>query len=300
LNLQGTSRLVIAIEWPWNPLRIEQRIGRVHRLGQSRRVHAIHLTARESYEQTVVARVLWRAARAASDLNQPFDETERRVAAAVLGAAAIGVPREAPPHTWPQSAVDSTSEAARVDPETEAARVAGRRRFAAVGRPSGTHATVWAPPRRGTGGARVGVVVEVRRADSRGLGSSQIVAVDVTLTAAPQNRRQWRSVCRRLVDDPRVRDAALAVPCDVAQDRWAALRTRLGRLRTIRHAERSPATQASLFDRRAVRAAESLESVRAHWDEWQSRLEARVQPFPETPTIVTRVLAILPFEVTRS
>ena len=49
LNLQAASRLVITLEWPWSPLRIEQRVGRVHRLGQTRTVHAIHLTARQSY-----------------------------------------------------------------------------------------------------------------------------------------------------------------------------------------------------------------------------------------------------------
>jgi superfamily II DNA or RNA helicase len=290
LNLQGPSRLVISMEWPWNPLRIEQRIGRVHRLGQSRRVHAIHLTAHESYEQTVIARVLRRAARASADLTQTFDETERMVTAEVLGVAIAEGSKDSPPTSVPQSGVDT---------ESEAARVAHLRRFAAVGRSSRTHATVWALPRRGTGGARVVAIIEVRRADAPGLWSSEIVAVDVTLTTAPLNRRAWRSVCRRLVDDPRVREAALAVPRASDADRWAALRLRLARLRVIRHAERGPFTQPSLFDRRSIREAENRAGVRARWDEWQARLEARVQPSRRTPAVATRVLAILPLEAGR-
>jgi superfamily II DNA or RNA helicase len=66
LNLHARCRLVINIEVPWTPLRLEQRIGRVDRLGQTRRVHAVHLVHRDSYEGTVVARLERRRARAAS------------------------------------------------------------------------------------------------------------------------------------------------------------------------------------------------------------------------------------------
>jgi hypothetical protein len=253
-------------------------------------VHAFHLTARESYEQTVVARVLCRAARAASDLTRPFDEAERMVTAEVLGVATVRASSDAPPEPSQRSEVDTAS---------EASRLTRLRRFAAVGRPSSRQAAIWAPPRRGAGSARAVVVVEVQRADSGGLLSSQVVGIDVTLTAPPPNRRAWRSVCRRLVDDPRVREAAIAVPGNVHEDRWATLRTRLAQLRALRHAERGPATQPSLFDRRALRAAEGRKNVRARWDEWQARLEGRVQPPHEPPLVATRVLAILPLEVSR-
>jgi hypothetical protein len=36
---------------PWNPLRIEQRIGRVHRLGQEREVHVVNLWALDTVEE---------------------------------------------------------------------------------------------------------------------------------------------------------------------------------------------------------------------------------------------------------
>jgi len=63
LNLQGRCRLVINFELPWNPARLEQRIGRIDRIGQRRPVHAITLTARDTAEQVVVATLVRRLAR---------------------------------------------------------------------------------------------------------------------------------------------------------------------------------------------------------------------------------------------
>src|SRR5213596_4049017 len=48
-NLQF-ARTVVNYDLPWNPLRIEQRIGRVHRLGQEREVHVVNLWAQETVE----------------------------------------------------------------------------------------------------------------------------------------------------------------------------------------------------------------------------------------------------------
>jgi len=39
---------------PWNPLRIEQRIGRVHRLGQEREVHVVNLWAEDTVEEYLI------------------------------------------------------------------------------------------------------------------------------------------------------------------------------------------------------------------------------------------------------
>jgi superfamily II DNA or RNA helicase/predicted nucleic acid-binding Zn finger protein len=52
LNLQAASA-VVNFEPPWNPARLEQRIGRVHRLGQARPVHVIHMLTTESIEERV-------------------------------------------------------------------------------------------------------------------------------------------------------------------------------------------------------------------------------------------------------
>ncbi len=52
LNLQAASA-VINLEPPWNPARLEQRIGRVHRMGQTRPVQVIHLLTENSIEERV-------------------------------------------------------------------------------------------------------------------------------------------------------------------------------------------------------------------------------------------------------
>jgi superfamily II DNA or RNA helicase len=57
LNLHRRCRLVIDYELPWTPRRLEQRVGRVDRLGQDRRVHAIHFMAAGTAEADVLGRL---------------------------------------------------------------------------------------------------------------------------------------------------------------------------------------------------------------------------------------------------
>jgi hypothetical protein len=54
LNLQFASTL-INLEYPWNPAVLEQRIARVHRLGQREPVHVILLVAENSIETRIEA-----------------------------------------------------------------------------------------------------------------------------------------------------------------------------------------------------------------------------------------------------
>jgi len=52
LNLQAATA-VVNFEPPWNPARLEQRIGRVHRMGQLQPVQVIHLLTEKSIEERV-------------------------------------------------------------------------------------------------------------------------------------------------------------------------------------------------------------------------------------------------------
>jgi SNF2 family DNA or RNA helicase len=52
-NLQF-CRIVINYDLPWNPMRVEQRIGRVHRLGQAHPVRVVNLVARGTIEAYVL------------------------------------------------------------------------------------------------------------------------------------------------------------------------------------------------------------------------------------------------------
>lgn len=73
LNLQHRCRLVVNLELPWNPMRLEQRIGRVDRIGQTRAVHAINLIADATAESDLLARLVRRLGRARAAIG-PIDD----------------------------------------------------------------------------------------------------------------------------------------------------------------------------------------------------------------------------------
>ena len=53
LNLQ-TADTVVNLELPWNPAVLEQRIARVHRMGQSRPVRVVNFVTRGTIEEKVL------------------------------------------------------------------------------------------------------------------------------------------------------------------------------------------------------------------------------------------------------
>ena len=89
LNLHERCRIVVNLELPWNPMRLEQRIGRVDRIGQQRTVHALHLIARDTGESKILSRLRERVARAQSDIGagDPLGarDDEREAARVVIG-----------------------------------------------------------------------------------------------------------------------------------------------------------------------------------------------------------------------
>jgi superfamily II DNA or RNA helicase len=89
LNLHQHCRIVVHYELPWHPARLEQRAGRVDRIGQSKRVHEIALVAASTAERLVIAPLTIRALRGRASGCTPLAEslTESRVAEAVMGGA---------------------------------------------------------------------------------------------------------------------------------------------------------------------------------------------------------------------
>jgi hypothetical protein len=84
LNLQAASA-VVNFEPPWNPARLEQRIGRVHRMGQSRPVQVIHLLTTGSIEERV-----WETLRLKKSLFAGvFDSTASEISFAALGRKSV-------------------------------------------------------------------------------------------------------------------------------------------------------------------------------------------------------------------
>jgi hypothetical protein len=141
LNLHQRCRLVINLELPWTPVRLEQRIGRVERLGQQRRVHAVHLLAANTCEEESVAVLLARMRRVAGVLGgMRAAACEEEIASATVsdedGKADLKVrlydpsPVDVSPVTLPHGVVIGDLRSAASD---EAARLEHVRRLVSVG-----------------------------------------------------------------------------------------------------------------------------------------------------------------------
>lgn len=102
LNLHQRCRLVVSYELPWNPARLEQRIGRVDRIGQRRTVHALTLTARDTAEDLVIRNLARRLSRVVAVFG-PADRlgafiSDTRIAAIVIGGDPDFSDQDAVPH----------------------------------------------------------------------------------------------------------------------------------------------------------------------------------------------------------
>lgn len=53
INLQFCNQ-IINFDMPWNPMRVEQRIGRVHRLGQTKDVHIYNFATKDTIEEHII------------------------------------------------------------------------------------------------------------------------------------------------------------------------------------------------------------------------------------------------------
>jgi superfamily II DNA or RNA helicase len=76
LNLQHRCRLVVNLEVPWTPTRLEQRVGRVDRFGQRRRVHAVQLVAAGSSEEAGIGNLVDRSGRILAALDTVRNESK--------------------------------------------------------------------------------------------------------------------------------------------------------------------------------------------------------------------------------
>jgi SNF2 family DNA or RNA helicase len=60
VNLQRGAHLMVNYDLPWNPNRLEQRFGRIHRIGQTEVCHLWNLVSADTREGEVYARLLAR------------------------------------------------------------------------------------------------------------------------------------------------------------------------------------------------------------------------------------------------
>jgi superfamily II DNA/RNA helicase len=129
LNLQAASA-VVNFEPPWNPARLEQRIGRVHRLGQSRSVHVIHLLTTGSIEERVWETLQRKKSLFAGVFDSPTDEVSFAALGRKSGLEAVKEVIDRPQPERPKPAIDKAPAApppARVEtpPDTLGKAAAG-------------------------------------------------------------------------------------------------------------------------------------------------------------------------------
>ena len=236
LNLHHRCRLVIDVELPWNPLRLEQRVGRVDRLGQRRIVHAIRMCHPDTIEGAVLDHLRIRRQRAEEALDRPINDGD--VAAAIFE----GAPIESGCAAVPSVAIESATEEAR--------RLEEQRR---LGRLAPATARTWTPPRR-----HLRSLIALHRLtlvnEAGHLVSEQLLATRIALRQYPENQHQWRrliAVVESMVPRPRFEGSPARTSLE---RRIGAIRARLRRERTLRY-------QRSLFDRRADAEAAARQAV---------------------------------------
>jgi superfamily II DNA or RNA helicase len=286
LNLHTHCRIVIHYELPWSPARLQQRTGRVDRIGQRRTVHEILMVAGDTAERVVLGPLLKRAARAgALEKGRGLAEAiaESRVAALVMGGETIDAAVEgAREHTALTCTVrpDLRGEAA-----AEAARLELLRRWSAASarttrnarEDDGLLATVLRRPHDVPAALMTGTLLyrlSIAAADGT-LVHSELVPVefDARGSAQPLDRaRQIRAAAARIADlyDPvarRLMKSRFVGVVDLTIARHTAAIEALGQ-REEAIAGGAPAAarqlvQPGLFDRRAVRLAASRQRVSA-------------------------------------
>jgi superfamily II DNA or RNA helicase len=99
LNLQARCRVLVNVELPWSPRVLEQRAGRIDRIGQQRQVHVWELSGRSGHEALVVSALGRRAEAIASDLERSDGAAVMDATAAAIASTARSLPTGAAPAT---------------------------------------------------------------------------------------------------------------------------------------------------------------------------------------------------------
>jgi superfamily II DNA or RNA helicase len=325
LNLQHRCRLAVNVELPWNPLRLEQRIGRIDRIGQTRRVHAVHLFHRNTVEETVLARLERRRLRAAIALNDSSGAARSQSAVSEVSPASLRQGSGGPPTHLRRRERQVAAEAewstereiastifgeavceARQPSRLSSARVSRaaeevRRLEQQRAWQSSIDAAVqpvWAAPRETASANWVVCLYETRHLASCGLTiEHQLNAVVLELARSPANRRERRQFVRAiervLVQAPQIsaRDLERSGDINLALRPFRdAILRRLHSIRTtLAHARRRQ-WQGSLFDRRAERDEErrldALDVLESH----VARKAALIDGLTPVPEQVRRTL----------
>ena len=260
LNLHQICRIVINLELPWNPMRLEQRIGRVDRIGQRRTVHAFHLVSAGTGEEGLLSQLRERIAKAQSEIGAP-DPFGSEPTAPAEDALPPGLP-------------DASAEIVRL----RVLRAVGLAR-ARQSRPSLSEndRPLMTSARRRSTRERLGRrmlfiwTIDIEERCGRSI-ATHILAADVLLARAPSTRSELNTILARA-------EADLAAHADPASRDWRLKITdarhtfvavRLARERAIQSSvDLRPRVnhQPGLFDRRAAHAQAADRTAQAEISE---------------------------------
>lgn len=278
LNLHRRCRLVIDLELPWNPRRIEQRVGRVDRIGQPRRVHAVHLVHRGTVEDAVWSRLEGRRRRAAQALGDEEAPTDGDIARAVFDAAAL--PHGGGAHV-PSARVEAAGDELR--------RVTEQRRLRRLVRATAFDRAIFSSPRRARHGhIAAGALYECsRQSRTGGMIERRVQAVVLALRHMDRHEA-WLGLAIAAASSGTAvgPDAHLQPMRQAVIARIAAARARLASSQPLAH-------QGSLFDRRAERAAGARREVAARLDAALARRATSLDPVEGRASHV-RLIALWP------
>lgn len=84
INLQF-CHICVNYDLPWNPMRVEQRVGRIYRFGQDKVVQVYNFSNKKTIEETVRSYFERRVIRAAQALSQVTKEDEEGIRTSLLG-----------------------------------------------------------------------------------------------------------------------------------------------------------------------------------------------------------------------
>ena len=287
LNLHHRCRLVIDLELPWNPLRLEQRIGRVDRLGQQRSVHAIRLFHPRTVEERVLERLRLRQRRAGLSNQHDSSINEMDIARAIF--------EDEPPATARIPAIRSTVVPATAE---EMDRLLQQRTRGRHGWPI-PEDTVWVSPRQTRSNQLVAVHTVSYTSASGGVVAEHACA-HVIEARALDSRRRWRNLIEGAV--PHRVAASLRfyshLSCDAIARDLAPLRAKvIARITAIRAqiaAEGRREIQRSLFDRRADDAAGHAARAASRVDMALARRQASITSPATLEGMAARLVAVWP------
>jgi hypothetical protein len=121
LNLQNATA-VVNLDQPWNPAVLEQRIGRVHRLGQHRPVRVVHFVAQGTIEEGMLSLLAFKSAMFSGVLDDGQDEVFMGGTRLKRFMESVEKVTGSIPQPMPQEPQPAAAEAAEVAEPVEAAR----------------------------------------------------------------------------------------------------------------------------------------------------------------------------------